>query len=146
MFLFFLANQCYDYDLECLAAVGRDFGLPIGGGGPVGGFGGYPGGGGYGGGYPVGGGGYGGGYPVGGGYGGGYGGYPPAGKLAGLLRRLLPAFAYNLFPVYGTLIYTFYCTFWPLLHTCNPPPTSPHPTLKKLFKDDFHWFPTVVHP
>jgi len=56
------ANQCYDYDLECLAAVGRDFGLPIGGGG-----GGYPGAGGYGG------------YPGGG----GYGGYPPAGGFGG---------------------------------------------------------------
>ncbi len=119
MFPFFLANQCYDYDLECLAAVGRDFGLPIGGGGPVGGFGGY------GGGYPVGGGGYGGGYPVGG----GYGGYPPAGKLAGLLPRLLPAFAFNPF-LYVTLIYTFYCTFWPLLHPCNPSPPPPHPLLK----------------
>jgi hypothetical protein len=51
-----LANQCYDYDLDCLQAVGRDFGLGGGGGYPGAGF-------------PVGG------YPGG-------GGYPPAGKLA----------------------------------------------------------------
>jgi hypothetical protein len=68
--LIFLANNCYDYDLDCLGAVGRDFGIGGGPGGFNGGLGGFNGG--FNGGYP----------PA--------GGYPPPGKLPDLMT--LPSF------------------------------------------------------
>jgi hypothetical protein len=61
----------------------------------------------------------------------------PASCLAFCLRLPLILSCTVLFFIY------FYCTFSPLLHPCNPPPTPSHPNptpahLKKLFKDGFH--------